>query len=366
MVVADADVWCEGIAEAVAAIDAECRWAIPHLKVHRLTPEATADVLAGAEPQDQPTEMRPYNGMVGGGIVAIARETLLEVPLDPRFVGWGREDCAWREALITVTDEWWRGDAPLVHLWHDPQPQPDASRTRGFPHSEALYERYAVARTAGESAMRELLAEARTSAVPDIRPMEALPVYRYFNENTRETVEREERVPRFDAADNWTLLGEGEQPAAEAPAATDGSDGNDEMSVEELAAELGSVEDEDLVKVYRVFRGEMEDRDLLSEEDEDEPDGDRLPTEYESERDTQTAIEAEVETPADAGDANAEQTEASSEPPTEIDASPAAKQLAEAEEIDLGALTGSGDDNKITVTDVREAVAAKESGADRS
>lgn len=69
VVVADADVWCDGFAEAVEGLDAsDKRWAIPHAGVFRLTEEATAEVLGGA-PLDEALalEQRAYKGTMGGG-----------------------------------------------------------------------------------------------------------------------------------------------------------------------------------------------------------------------------------------------------------------------------------------------------------
>lgn len=88
--VADADVWTDGLPEAISVVvDAGAPWACPHLKVHRLTEEATAGVLAGADWLDQPLAQRPYQGFLGGGIVVAPREVMLSIPIDPRFSGWG-------------------------------------------------------------------------------------------------------------------------------------------------------------------------------------------------------------------------------------------------------------------------------------
>lgn len=90
VVVADADVWCEGIERAVYAIAAgQADWGMPHTRVHRLDANGTAAVLAGEPWQGQPLDQRPYQGVWGGGVVVGVREVMLSVPLDAAFVGWG-------------------------------------------------------------------------------------------------------------------------------------------------------------------------------------------------------------------------------------------------------------------------------------
>lgn len=155
--VVDADVWCDDLPAAVAAIEAGAGWAIPHDRVHRLTHDATPAVLAGGDWRDKPLAQKPYTGVAGGGIVVARRETLLDVPLDPRFVGWGQEDESWAAALDTLAGPPWRGTAPLVHLWHPPQQR--LCRRRGSVEGWHLRRRYFHARDS-PAAMRQLLDEA--------------------------------------------------------------------------------------------------------------------------------------------------------------------------------------------------------------
>ncbi|GAA4082769.1 hypothetical protein [Actinomadura miaoliensis] len=162
LVVADADVWCEGVQAAVDAVTAGAPWAVPHWHVHRLTETATAAVLAGGRLDGElggsrwrRLERQPYPGFAGGGLVVLPRVLYREVPLDPRFVGWGQEDECWALALTTIAGVPWRGEAPLWHLWHPPQPR--TSSRWGSPASQALCRRYQAART--PAAMRRLLGE---------------------------------------------------------------------------------------------------------------------------------------------------------------------------------------------------------------
>lgn len=157
VVVADADVWTDGLSAAVRAVEEGAAWAIPHLFIHRLTEEGTAAVLRGRAWQDQAFEQRPYRGVPGGGIVIARREVLLEVPLDPRFKNWGQEDESWGMALGTLCGLPWRGEAPLLHLWHPPQRR--LSRTRGSREGWNLRRRYMRARRDPEE-MRQLISEA--------------------------------------------------------------------------------------------------------------------------------------------------------------------------------------------------------------
>lgn len=139
VVIADADVWTQGIGAAVAAVRRSEPWAIPHDQVHRLAADATAAVLRGARLGGRLAQPA-YRGLEGGGITVLRRELYERAPLDDRFAGWGQEDEAWALALRTLAGRPWRGDAPLWHLWHPPQPR--ESRRWGSPAARTLYRRY--------------------------------------------------------------------------------------------------------------------------------------------------------------------------------------------------------------------------------
>lgn len=161
LVVADADVWCDGVADAVAALSNSVRWAIPHHRVLRLTKSATAEAVeSGGWPTVRTSftyAQRPYVGYPGGGLVVLPREMYDEVPIDPRFAGWGQEDESWALALRVLGGREWRGTADLWHLWHAPQPR--QSRFIGSTASRLLWRRYYAARDGVR--MRALIAEAR-------------------------------------------------------------------------------------------------------------------------------------------------------------------------------------------------------------
>jgi len=159
LVVADADVWSDDLARAVDVLTAGAAWVVPHRALYRLDEARTASVLAGG-PLDATDAAglaeRPYAGHPGGGIVVIRHETWDQVPLDPRFVGWGHEDDSWRYALDGLIGGHEQLTGPLWHLWHPPQPR--LRRRIGSHASAQLGERY---RRSGPARLQSLAAEAR-------------------------------------------------------------------------------------------------------------------------------------------------------------------------------------------------------------
>jgi hypothetical protein len=164
LLLADADVWSDGLQRAVDALD-QFPWAIPHHTVYRLTEQATAHAFSTGELAG-PYTQHPYKGWAGGGFLALDRVTYERIPLDPRFAGWGSEDAAWHLALARITGRGWRGRADLWHLWHPPQPR--LNRVVGSQESADLLHRYQRART--PQAMTELLEEARRGEPSQAQP----------------------------------------------------------------------------------------------------------------------------------------------------------------------------------------------------
>lgn len=160
LIVHDADVLVDlgAIREAVAVVaSGDAGWAIPHGEVYRLTERATARYYETAEIPEYPDLTRwPYVGVEGGGAVVLRRMVYDDVPLDPRFLGWGDEDVCWGWALRTLHGAPWRAAARLVHLWH-PHAAPGAQRSPRW-ESDHLRRRYQVARD-NPVRMRELLDE---------------------------------------------------------------------------------------------------------------------------------------------------------------------------------------------------------------
>ena len=163
VVVADADVMCDGLPLAVAAVQAGRAWAIPHHAVYRLTPESTALLLGGGPPPDTrlPHSLlrgkiaETHKGVAGGGIVVLRRGVWDVCPMDARFRGWGQEDLAGGWALARLFGPPHREAYPMLHLWHPPAER--RSRANGSAESMALYRRYRGAYTPDD--VRAILAE---------------------------------------------------------------------------------------------------------------------------------------------------------------------------------------------------------------
>lgn len=167
LVVADADVVCDGIGAAVDAVAAGAPWAVPHTSVYRLTERATAALHEAPLGAELPDVTGPHSlvrgtvvseihrGVQGGGITVLPRDAWPVCPMDARFRGWGQEDLAWGWALKRLLGQPYAGTHPLVHLWHPPQQR--ASRKVGSTASMELWKRYRARYTGAE--IRELLAE---------------------------------------------------------------------------------------------------------------------------------------------------------------------------------------------------------------
>jgi hypothetical protein len=147
VVVHDADVWCDDLSPAVETVKNGAAWAMPYRELHRLTPDATAEVLSGSASIDDVAHRvaEPvYRGVDGGGLLVVRRKHVESVPPDVRFRGWGGEDEAWAWALSTLVGPMWRGKARLIHFWHPPQQR--RSRNVGSVENEALWNQYRLAR----------------------------------------------------------------------------------------------------------------------------------------------------------------------------------------------------------------------------
>jgi hypothetical protein len=166
VIIADADCVTPGIKQAVRAVQQGAAWAMPHLKVYRMSQVATNEIYRGAPPgsltgKNVWLDQSPYKGYEGGGITVLRRDVYLDCPLDPAFVGWGQEDEAWAMALNGLHGVPWRGRAPLYHLWHEKPPR--VSRYVGSEASLTRLNEYKEARIHG--AWNELLSDARNSVL---------------------------------------------------------------------------------------------------------------------------------------------------------------------------------------------------------
>lgn len=148
LAIVDADVFTADLFLAFDAVDRGNLWAIPHVTVQRLNEWATDSILAGENPVTGfgPTghEEPAHLGMVGGGATVLPVKLYRQVPLDPRFVGWGQEDESWGVALSTMFGEPFRIPGVLWHLWHKPAERLD--REIGSEEGVSVRARYWQAR----------------------------------------------------------------------------------------------------------------------------------------------------------------------------------------------------------------------------
>lgn len=165
VVVADADVWCDHLPEAIAAVRWDCElWAIPHYMVHRLDHESTLRYMEDVNSESLELARKPYIGYQGGGITVLPRETALDIPLDKRFIGWGGEDEAWGYALHVLLGPPWRRnqDSILYHLYH--RPQSKLSNRVGSHENESLRQEYFRA-IRDESKMRKVVEDGKSAKI---------------------------------------------------------------------------------------------------------------------------------------------------------------------------------------------------------
>jgi hypothetical protein len=165
VVVSDADVIVEDIHLAISAVEQGAPWAVPFRAVYRLSPAATVETLeTGLLPTGVASRRSwwledLYTGQPGGGMVVLPTRTARDIPIDPRYIGWGQEDLSWARALWTLAGAPWRSTSPLWHLWHPRAPR--MSPGIGSPEGLALWTRYRNA--IHPDLMRPLVAEARAA-----------------------------------------------------------------------------------------------------------------------------------------------------------------------------------------------------------
>jgi hypothetical protein len=170
LVLTDCDVFLPGVEKAVSSVLFEdYDWCRAHDQVWRFNQKASQLIFHGkAKPSELPAwqacERLPYRQDAAGAGTVLHRDTFLSVPMDPRFLGWGLEDDAWRYALQTFCQEAPRIAAPCYHLWHPPQP---TQIREGSIESKALWLRYVQAWNSPnrEEDMSKLLEE--FSTVPE-------------------------------------------------------------------------------------------------------------------------------------------------------------------------------------------------------
>ena len=161
VVVHDADVIVDGIDDCIYQLTRHYKWAIPHLHVYRLTRDATQHLFRSGH-VDGKEVVEQHRGAVGGGVVVVDRDTLLSVPFDVRFRGWGGEDLSWGYAMRTLIGLPYRYSYPMYHLWHEPAPR--MNRVIGSEQSAVLLQQYLDARN-DRDAMQRIVDDAQQALV---------------------------------------------------------------------------------------------------------------------------------------------------------------------------------------------------------
>lgn len=157
LVLHDADVWSEHLADAITAVQSgKYEWAVPHWTVRRLTEHGTTQFIDGERETAEISE--DHFAVQGGGIVVVTRDAYVRAPLDARFVSWGQEDKSFARALSTLAGKPFVIRQPLWHLYHPPQER--MTRIVGNEVSKALWQRY-VSASHQPRAMRALIEEGR-------------------------------------------------------------------------------------------------------------------------------------------------------------------------------------------------------------
>jgi Glycosyl transferase family 2 len=128
----DADCWVPALSEAVGLLTDGVRWVQGQNVVLRFDKQTTARLLSGELSLEDATKLeniwedQPRMSSAGVGTI-LRRDEADEIPLDPRFVGWGWEDNSWWEALTTMWGEPARLDSSFCYHFHH-KPQSDKDR----------------------------------------------------------------------------------------------------------------------------------------------------------------------------------------------------------------------------------------------
>jgi hypothetical protein len=161
VVICDADtlVEAEPLHEAIAAAH-DGVLHLPYIRYRSLTPDGTNAHLVGTPALECDAD-HDHNWATGGVIVITPDAWAVAGGMDERFVGWGFEDVAFRQAADTLLGPTVKHPGTITHLWH---PVETALGTPQHIANAALCERYNAA--AGQpEAMRALIAERQPARV---------------------------------------------------------------------------------------------------------------------------------------------------------------------------------------------------------
>lgn len=176
LIFADADCWADGVFQAVKELRDGAAWCEPATTLVRLEEGPTQEFLAGRVPVES-ADLNPRGKSPGGGLIAMRRSVFAACPPDPRFEGWGGEDCAWAAALAGLYGDAAYISGPLWHLYHPRDYVPDHGNSRNVENT-ARFERYLKA-TGSALETASLVLEAQraepAAACPVIVSMTTIP-----------------------------------------------------------------------------------------------------------------------------------------------------------------------------------------------
>jgi hypothetical protein len=136
LILADADSFIldpDELAELASRVDRKkdpVPWLMPHRYVHRVSKAATERIYDDGVVDIHDIAYPIYGGCVGGGMTVLTRQAWKTVKgVDERFSGWGGEDRCFGWALSSLVPGGQRGNARLIHLFHEKQgPRQQMSR----------------------------------------------------------------------------------------------------------------------------------------------------------------------------------------------------------------------------------------------
>lgn len=163
-VIADADVIYNPkiLIQAIEMLN-ENAWIVPYSRWLNLSNESTKKLLSQSPKWPLPMKVQHRDRFKNrahkpvSGVIVVPRKNFEIVKgFDERFVGWGNEDVAFRDALNTLCGPYKRIENNFIfHLWH---PKIGAKGNPNFKNNVRLSARYAE-RNGNEKEMKELIEE---------------------------------------------------------------------------------------------------------------------------------------------------------------------------------------------------------------
>ena len=163
-VIADSDVIYDPLilVQAIQLLD-KYAWIIPYSRWLDLSKSSTEKLLLSS-PQwplsmkvEYEDRYKNKNFKSVSGVVVVTRENFNIVEgFDERFIGWGREDVAFKEAMNTICGPYKRINGNFLYqLWHS---RTESQGNPNFENNDQLYKRY-IKRRGRVKEMKELIKE---------------------------------------------------------------------------------------------------------------------------------------------------------------------------------------------------------------